>query len=48
MQITRNAMLDVLASDYIRAARSYGIAEWKIYFQYALKNVLLPVTTMVI
>lgn len=47
LQITRNAMLDVLASDYIRAARSYGIAEWKIYFRYALKNVLLPVTTMI-
>lgn len=47
LQMTRNSMLAVLRSDFIRAARSYGISERIIYFRYALKNVLLPVTTMI-
>lgn len=47
LQITRNAMVEVLRSDYIRAARSNGIPERIIFLRYALKNVLLPVTTMI-
>jgi peptide/nickel transport system permease protein len=47
LQITRNAMVEVLRSDYIRAARSNGISEGIIFLRYALKNVLLPVTTMI-
>jgi peptide/nickel transport system permease protein len=47
LQITRNAMVEVLRSDYIRAARSNGISEGIIFLRYASKNVLLPVTTMI-
>jgi peptide/nickel transport system permease protein len=47
LQITRNAMVEILRSDYIRAARSNGIPERTIFLRYALKNALLPVTTMI-
>jgi peptide/nickel transport system permease protein len=47
LQMTRNSMVEILRSDYIRAAKSYGIAERTIYYRYALKNALLPVTTMI-
>lgn len=47
LQITRNAMVEILRSDYIRAAKTYGIADRTIYYRYALKNALLPVTTMI-
>ncbi|MCB0153288.1 MAG: ABC transporter permease [Anaerolineae bacterium] len=47
LQMTRNAMVEILRSDYIRAARSYGLTERSIYFRYALKNALLPITTMI-
>jgi peptide/nickel transport system permease protein len=47
LQITRNTMVDILRSDYIRAAKSYGMAERAIYYRYALKNALLPITTMI-
>jgi ABC-type dipeptide/oligopeptide/nickel transport system permease component len=47
LQITRNIMVDILRSDYIRAAKSYGMAERTIYYRYALKNALLPITTMI-
>ncbi|MBI1880110.1 MAG: ABC transporter permease [Chloroflexi bacterium] len=47
LQITCNAMVEILRSDYIRAARSNGIPERTIFLRYALKNALLPVTTMI-
>jgi ABC-type dipeptide/oligopeptide/nickel transport system permease component len=45
MRITRGAMLSILSSDFIRAARSYDMARWKILYVYALRNALLPVLT---
>jgi len=45
MRITRGAMLGILSSDFIRAARSYDMARWKIVYVYALRNALLPVLT---
>lgn len=44
---TRAAMIEVLRQDYIRTARSLGIPSRKIYFRYALKNALIPTTTVV-
>jgi peptide/nickel transport system permease protein len=42
----RSSMIDALAQDYIRTARACGLAEWKIIYQYALKNALLPTVTV--
>ena len=46
MRQTRSAMLEVLAQDYIRTARSKGLYEVRIIFVHALQNSLLPVVTI--
>ena len=45
-RVTRSAMLEVLREDYIRTARSKGLAERVIVSRHALKNALLPVVTV--
>lgn len=44
-RMTRAAMLQVLASDFIRTARASGLSWRKILFTYAFRNALLPVVT---
>lgn len=44
---TRSQMLDVLNSDYIRTARAKGLADRKVYYRHALRNVLSYMITMV-
>jgi ABC-type dipeptide/oligopeptide/nickel transport system permease component len=39
-------MLEVLGQDYIRTARSKGLAERVVIFKHALRNALIPVVTM--
>jgi len=46
MRMTRSSMLEVIRQDYIRTARAKGQTERKIIFKHALKNALLPVTTV--
>lgn len=46
LQITRASMIQVLDSRYIRTARALGLSGWTIYSRYALKNVLLPLLTV--
>jgi peptide/nickel transport system permease protein len=45
-RITRSAMLEVLREDYIRTARSKGLAEKIVIYRHALKNAVLPVVTI--
>lgn len=47
VQLTRSAMLDVLAQDYIRTARAKGLSRHTIIYKHALKNALNPVITAV-
>lgn len=47
VQLTRNAMLDVLGQDYIRTARAKGLTERSIIYRHALKNALNPVITAI-
>ncbi|MCF8345699.1 MAG: ABC transporter permease [Bacteroidales bacterium] len=47
IQLTRNAMLDVLGQDYIRTARSKGLQFSRIIFRHALRNALNPIVTAV-
>jgi ABC-type dipeptide/oligopeptide/nickel transport system permease component len=42
----RSAMLEVLNEDYIRTARSKGLAEKMVIAKHALKNALIPVVTV--
>ncbi len=43
MRYSRNTMLDVLNSDYIKTARSKGIPEWKVYIKHGFRNAMRPV-----
>ena len=43
----RSAMLDVLASDYLRTARAKGLSQRVVYLKHALRNALLPTVTLV-
>ena len=43
----RTNMLDVINQDYIRTAKAYGLSTFKIRYKYALKNVLIPVVTLI-
>lgn len=47
MRLLRSAMLEVLAQDYIKTARSKGLAERRVIYRHALRNALLPVVTIV-
>jgi len=47
VQLTRNAMLDVLGQDYIRTARAKGLSYNAIIYRHALKNALNPVITAI-
>jgi len=43
--LTRNSMLDVIKSDYVRTARAKGLADRFVYYKHALRNALIPVAT---
>jgi peptide/nickel transport system permease protein len=47
VQLTRNAMLDVLGQDYIRTAKAKGLNNSTIIYRHALKNALNPVITAI-
>jgi ABC-type dipeptide/oligopeptide/nickel transport system permease component len=45
-RLTRSSMLEVLGQDYIRTARSKGLAERVVVVRHALRNALLPIVTV--
>ncbi len=45
-RVTRSSMLEVLREDYIRTARSKGLAEKRVVFIHALQNAFLPIITV--
>lgn len=47
MRMTRAALLDVLNLEYVRTARSKGLAERTVIYQHAMLNALIPVATIV-
>ncbi len=46
-RITRTAMQEALASDYVRTARAKGLAEGRVVLGHGLRNAWLPVVTVV-
>ena len=44
-RLAKTSMLDALGQDYIRTAKSKGVARWKVIFKHALKNSMIPVIT---
>jgi ABC-type dipeptide/oligopeptide/nickel transport system permease component len=45
--IVRSAMLETLGEDYILTARAKGLKPWTIVRKHALRNAMLPITTLV-
>ena len=45
--VMRYAMLDTLGQDYVRTARSKGLPERQVLIKHAVRNALLPVSTVV-
>ena len=45
-RMTRTTILEVLHSDYIRTAHSKGLDEKHVLFKHALRNALIPVTSL--
>jgi len=45
-RLTRASMLQVIREDYIRTARAKGLSERIVMLHHALKNALIPVTTV--
>jgi len=46
IRFTRASMLDVLNEDYVRTARSKGLAETTVVLKHALRNALVPIVTV--
>ncbi|MDW8035107.1 MAG: ABC transporter permease [Candidatus Korarchaeum sp.] len=46
-RITRTALLEVLNQDFIKTARSKGLTERIVLFRHALRNALIPTTTVI-
>lgn len=46
IRYVRNAMIDVLNSDYIRTARAKGLSSKVVIYSHAFRNALIPVVTI--
>jgi peptide/nickel transport system permease protein len=46
MRLTRAGVLEVLSSDYIRAARAKGLRPGTVLFKHALRNAIIPVVSL--
>ncbi len=42
----RTSMLEVIRQDYVRTARSKGLAENRVIYKHALRNALIPIVTI--
>jgi len=46
-RMMRSTMLDTLGQDYVRTAKSKGVANGKVIFKHALRNSILPIITYI-
>ncbi len=47
VRVTRAALLEVFAEDYLRTARAKGASERRVVYRHALRNAMLPTLTMI-
>jgi peptide/nickel transport system permease protein len=45
-RLVRGGMIEILGEDYVRTARAKGLTERRVLYGHALRNCLLPVTTL--
>lgn len=46
-RLVRSGMLDVLSEDYVRTARAKGLRERSVIIRHALRNILIPLVTVI-
>ncbi len=46
-RFARSSYLEVVGEDYVRTARSKGLAPWTVRLRHVLRNALIPVTTII-
>lgn len=46
LRYTRSSWLETMSQDYVRTARSKGLAEYRVHLKHVLKNALIPVMTI--
>jgi len=46
-RMTRSTMLEIIQQDYIRTARAKGLFEKTVILKHALRNALIPITTVI-
>jgi peptide/nickel transport system permease protein len=46
MRLTRSEMLEVMGQDFVRTARAKGLGTRSVVFRHALRNAMIPVTTI--
>jgi peptide/nickel transport system permease protein len=46
MRYLRASLLDILHADYVRTARAKGLREWVVLIRHAVRNALIPFTTV--
>jgi ABC-type dipeptide/oligopeptide/nickel transport system permease component len=47
VRVTRSAVLEPLAADYVRTARAKGLSEARLVTRHALRPALIPVVTII-
>jgi ABC-type dipeptide/oligopeptide/nickel transport system permease component len=47
MRLTRSSMLDILSSDFVRAAAAKGLSPLRLIVHHALRNAWLPIVTVI-
>ena len=48
IRIVRTSMIDALSQDYVRTARAKGLREHAVVYSHAVRNALIPVSTVVV
>ena len=46
-RMTRAEMLEVISQDYVKTARAKGLPNWMVILKHALRNALIPTTTII-
>jgi peptide/nickel transport system permease protein len=46
-RMTRSSMLEVLSQDYMKTAKAKGLANFKVIYKHALRNALIPTSTVI-
>ena len=47
MKMTRASLIEIIALDHVRTARSKGLSLSQVYFKHVLKNAIIPILTIV-